>query len=98
MDETTTGYGPAPDDSSGSAWAHIEAIRDDQRWRTLAVSLGDVYLALGRAYVGLGPGQARRATRQLVTACDWFQRAGLSRQAEVAWRYARRWRRLGGVA
>lgn len=75
-------------------WDRIEAWRSYQRCRVLSATLGDIYVSLARAFVETSVPTKRRASLRraaglLVRAVYQFQLAGMSRQAQVAWRYAR---------
>lgn len=84
------------DDFTDLAYQRAEATRRWQQHRTLAISLGDMYLAMARAHVDLRRDR-RRACGLLVKAAERFQAAGLTGRARLVWRYSRmlhaaRWR------
>lgn len=79
-----------------TVWERRELFQRYQQQRVLALTLGDVFFEIARAYVwntrvGGGPNlrAAGRAAGMLVKACDHYAAAGMRRQAAVAWRYAR---------
>jgi hypothetical protein len=86
MDETFEGYGAGPADSSD--YVRRELFREWQRRRVVAVSVGDMYLALARAFANLGPRYISRVNSLTFQAIEWYQSAGLTRQGQVARRWA----------
>lgn len=87
MDETPSDYGHGPNESS--ARERRELFYEYQAQRVLAVQIGEVYLALARAYARLGGRNVPRAVGLVVRACEWFGLAGLTRRGQGAWRWAR---------
>jgi hypothetical protein len=91
MDETFEDYGAGHADSS--AYVRLELFRQWQRRRVVAVSVGDMYLAIARAFAKLGPRHVPRVLSITHEACVWYRSAGLTHQAVVAWRWAQAIRR-----
>lgn len=87
MAETYPDYSDDPRDSSA-----IERREIFQAWacrRALAISLGDNFRDLARAWVRLDLRHSPRALALIVKAQDRYLDAGLRRQAEALTRYAR---------
>ena len=86
MDETPSQYGPCPYDSSD--YIRLELFREWQHRRVVAVSVGDMYFALARAFANLGPRHISRVNSLTFQAIEWYQSAGLTRQGQVVRRWA----------
>ncbi len=76
------------DDFADLDYQRAEATRLWQQQRTLAIAIGEMFLALARAHIRHGL-DIRKACGLLVKSCERFGAAGLTRRARVVFRYCR---------
>lgn len=77
----------------------LEAVRAEAAYRRLLVRLGDINADLAWLLVHkVGIRTADKACARLMVSCELYQRAGLTRRARSAWRYARLIHRAKGRA
>ena len=86
MGDTSAWY---RDERDGANDARDRAeVREWQRGRLIAIRLATALEDAARWQASLGPKYAGKTCRTLLSACVWFQFAGLTHRARVLWRYA----------
>ena len=96
MGETTANY---PGDAEGdNVWTRRDLVRRYHHGRQRDLAVATMLLELARCIAKHEPRRTGRVCGLCLRAAEWFQFAGMSRQGDAAWRYARFAHRAAGRA
>lgn len=85
MDDHKQSYGGGSRRGSADA----AELHKQHRDRMDAILIADGRMGFGRMFAALGGKHMRKARGAIFSAAAWYMAAGLSRQANAAWRLAR---------